>query len=65
MRAIEDAVADRAATLALFAGHLSDGNLRLYRRLGYTETNRERLAAHLTIVHMRKTLEHPIPQSRP
>jgi GNAT superfamily N-acetyltransferase len=56
MRAIEDAVAGRADTLALFTGHLSDDNLRLYRRLGYTETHRERLAAHLTFVHMRKTL---------
>ncbi|HEX6469198.1 MAG TPA: GNAT family N-acetyltransferase [Streptosporangiaceae bacterium] len=59
MRAIEAAVADRVDTLALFTGHLSDGNLRLYRHLGYAETHRERLAAHLTLVHMRKTLRAP------
>jgi ribosomal protein S18 acetylase RimI-like enzyme len=62
MRAIEDAVADRADMLTLFTAHLSEGNLRLYRRLGYTETHRERLAAHLTFVHMRKTVSHPAPQ---
>lgn len=59
MRAIEDVAAERAGTLALSTGHLSDGNLRLYRRLGYAETHRERLAAHLTLVHMRKTIESP------
>jgi GNAT superfamily N-acetyltransferase len=63
MRAIEDAVADRADTLALFTAHLSEGNLRLYRRLGYAETHRERLAAHLMLVHMRKTLESPAPHT--
>jgi GNAT superfamily N-acetyltransferase len=62
MRAIEHAVADRADTLTLFTGHLSDGNLRLCRRLGYAETHRERLAAHLTLVHMRKTLRAPASQ---
>jgi GNAT superfamily N-acetyltransferase len=56
MRALEDAVAARADVLVVFTGHLSDGNLRLYRRLGYTETRRERVAAHLTLVHMRKPL---------
>ena len=40
----------------LFTGHLSEGNLRLYRRLGYAETHRERVADHLTLVHMRKPL---------
>jgi GNAT superfamily N-acetyltransferase len=59
MRAIEDAVAGRAETLALSTGHLSDGSLRLYRRLGYAETHRERFAAHLTLVHMRKKLAPP------
>jgi ribosomal protein S18 acetylase RimI-like enzyme len=61
MRALEDAVADRVDTLTLFTAHLSEGNLRLYRRLGYTETHRERLAAHLTFVHMRKTLQSTTP----
>ncbi|WP_119729889.1 GNAT family N-acetyltransferase [Thermomonospora amylolytica] len=56
MRALEERAAARADSCVLFTGHLSDGNLRLYRRLGYTETHRERLAAHLTLVHMRKPL---------
>jgi GNAT superfamily N-acetyltransferase len=56
MRALEDEVAGRADACVLFTGHLSEDNLRLYRRLGYSETHRERVAAHLTLVHMRKAL---------
>ncbi|QKG26733.1 GNAT family N-acetyltransferase [Actinomadura verrucosospora] len=56
MRALEERVAGRADALVLFTGHLSEGNLRLYRRLGFAETHRERVAAHLTFVHMRKAL---------
>ncbi|KAB2342711.1 GNAT family N-acetyltransferase [Actinomadura rudentiformis] len=56
MEALEREVRVRADACVLFTGHLSDGNLRLYRRLGYTETHRERVAAHLTLVHMRKPL---------
>ncbi|MBW8481107.1 GNAT family N-acetyltransferase [Actinomadura parmotrematis] len=56
MRDLEAAAAGRADGCALFTGHLSDGNLRLYRRLGYSETHRERVADHLTLVHMRKPL---------
>lgn len=56
LRALEGRVAGRVDACVLFTGHLSDGNLRLYRRLGYAETHRERVAAHLTLVHMRKTL---------
>ncbi|MDL4770927.1 GNAT family N-acetyltransferase [Actinomadura xylanilytica] len=56
LRALEDEVAGRADACVLFTGHLSEGNLRLYRRLGYAETHRERVAAHLTLVHMRKAL---------
>nr|WP_062330216.1 GNAT family N-acetyltransferase [Herbidospora sakaeratensis] len=41
----------------LFTGHLSDANLRLYKRLGYGETRRERLQDHLTMVHMRRVVE--------
>jgi GNAT superfamily N-acetyltransferase len=54
MRAVEQEVSSRADAYVLFTGHLSDGNLRLSRRLGYTETHRQRVAAHLTHVHMRK-----------
>ena len=42
-----------ASAFDLFTGHLSEGNLRLYRRLGYRETRRERVADHLTLVHLR------------
>ncbi|MFG2000193.1 GNAT family N-acetyltransferase [Spirillospora sp. NPDC048911] len=56
MEALEREVIARADACVLFTGHLSDGNLRLYRRLGYAETHRERVAAHLTLVHMRKPL---------
>ncbi|MEW2355138.1 GNAT family N-acetyltransferase [Spirillospora sp. NPDC029432] len=56
MEALEAEVAGRADACVLFTGHLSEDNLRLYRRLGYSETHRERIAAHLTLVHMRKPL---------
>ncbi|GAA4230836.1 GNAT family N-acetyltransferase [Actinomadura meridiana] len=54
--ALEAEVGGRADSCVLFTGHLSEANLRLYRRLGYSETHRERVAAHLTLVHMRKPL---------
>ncbi|MEV4256516.1 GNAT family N-acetyltransferase [Spirillospora sp. NPDC049652] len=57
MGALEAEVAGRATACVLFTGHLSEPNLRLYRSLGYSETHRERVAAHLTFVHMRKHLE--------
>ncbi|MEV4002832.1 GNAT family N-acetyltransferase [Actinomadura sp. NPDC049753] len=56
MTELEDEIAGRADACVLFTGHLSEANLRLYRRLGYSETHRERVAAHLTLVHMRKAL---------
>ncbi|MFI0349566.1 GNAT family N-acetyltransferase [Actinomadura sp. 9N407] len=56
MEALEGEVAGRADACVLFTGHLGEDNLRLYRRLGYSETHRERVAAHLTLVHMRKAL---------
>src|SRR5690606_18649651 len=56
LAALEDEGAGRADACVLFTGHLSEANLRLYRRAGYTETHRERVAAHLTLVHMRKPL---------
>ncbi|MBN6054042.1 GNAT family N-acetyltransferase [Nonomuraea sp. RK-328] len=43
-----------ASAFDLFTGHLSEGNLRLYRRLGYRETRRERMDDHLTLVHLRR-----------
>lgn len=35
----------------------ADGGRGLYRGTGYAETRRERLAEHVTMVHMRKDLE--------
>lgn len=56
MKAVEAEVAGRASALLLFTGHLSEGNLRLYRRLGYAEFRRERVSDHLVLVHLRKPL---------
>lgn len=51
---VEARVAADVDRFTLFTGHLSESNLRLYRRLGYRETHRERMSAHLTFVHMAK-----------
>lgn len=51
------ALHDEAASALVFdlsTGHLSEGNLRLYRRHGYRETRRERMSDHLTLVHLRR-----------
>jgi ribosomal protein S18 acetylase RimI-like enzyme len=56
MRALEAEAEGQADACVLFTGHLSESNLRLYRRLGYGETHRERVADHLMLVHMRKPL---------
>ncbi|MBR8743461.1 GNAT family N-acetyltransferase [Nocardiopsis sp. MG754419] len=45
------------AALTLFAGAQNTTEQRLYRRLGYAETHRERVADHLVMVHMRKELD--------
>jgi ribosomal protein S18 acetylase RimI-like enzyme len=50
-------VAERdAAAAELFTGHLSAGNLRLYRRRGYRETRREALSENVELVYLRKSL---------
>ncbi|MCD0450741.1 GNAT family N-acetyltransferase [Actinocorallia sp. API 0066] len=56
LRAVEEAARGLATSLVLFTGHLSDGNLRLYRRMGYAEFRRERVSDHLVHVHLRKPL---------
>jgi GNAT superfamily N-acetyltransferase len=43
-----------ARVLELFTGHRSEGNLRLYRRLGYVETRREKVDDRLTFVFLQK-----------
>lgn len=54
LRALHDELHD-AEAFDLYTGHLSEGNLRLYRRLGYRETSRERMDDHLTLVNLRRT----------
>ncbi|GLW12252.1 GCN5 family acetyltransferase [Microtetraspora sp. NBRC 13810] len=53
LAALHEQVPD-ATAFASSTGHLSEGNLRLYRRHGYRETGRERVHDHLTLVHLRK-----------
>jgi GNAT superfamily N-acetyltransferase len=53
LRALHEQVTE-ATAFDLFTGHLSEANLRLYRRLGYRETHRERMDDHLTMVHLRR-----------
>ena len=43
-----------AERYGLFTGHLSEGNLRLYRRLGYAETREEVVSPRLRLVHLQK-----------
>jgi GNAT superfamily N-acetyltransferase len=45
-----------ASVAALFTGHRSAGNLRLYERHGYVEQRREPVHEALTLVHLTKTL---------
>jgi ribosomal protein S18 acetylase RimI-like enzyme len=45
-----------AAEAALFTGHLSLANLRLYERRGYVEQRREDVHPGLTLVHLTKRL---------
>lgn len=44
-----------AKRFRLFTGHRSEGNLRLYRRLGYAQTGTEQVSRRLSLV----TLEKP------
>ena len=43
-------------TATLFTGHLSEANLRLYRRRGYVEQRRETLRPGVELVHLAKEL---------
>ncbi|MBA3416935.1 MAG: GNAT family N-acetyltransferase [Chloroflexia bacterium] len=53
MAAIETEFAE-AARFEVFTGQLSEDNLRLYRRLGYTETRRLTVSPRLTLVFLQK-----------
>jgi ribosomal protein S18 acetylase RimI-like enzyme len=54
LTAAEEASSARRA--ALFTGHRSEGNLRLYERCGYREVRREPVRPGLTLVHLEKDL---------
>ncbi|HEU0116784.1 MAG TPA: GNAT family N-acetyltransferase [Thermomicrobiales bacterium] len=41
----------------LFTGHRSEGNLRLYRRLGYVEHRRQPVSDRLQLVYLRKHVD--------
>jgi GNAT superfamily N-acetyltransferase len=53
MHAIE-ARYPQAERYELFTGHLSEGNLRLYVRLGYTLCREERMSRKLTLLYLEK-----------
>ncbi|GAA2394498.1 GNAT family N-acetyltransferase [Streptomyces glaucosporus] len=56
LTAIEEKLAEErsARRYRLFTGHRSDGNLRLYRRLGYATVSTERVSPRLSLVFMEK-----------
>ena len=53
LRAIEKAF-PQAETFELFTGHLSEGNIRLYRRLGYEVGRTQQVSDSLTLVFLNK-----------
>jgi ribosomal protein S18 acetylase RimI-like enzyme len=57
LRAIEDRLAAEreAKRFRLFTGHRSEGNLRLYQRLGYARTGTEQVSRRVSLI----TLEKP------
>lgn len=60
LAAVEAAAPD-AHTAALFTGHRSAENLRLYARHGYVEHAREHVRPGLVLVHLRKPLRRAAP----
>ena len=59
LAAVEQAAGPDVRRAALFTGHRSAGNLRLYTRAGYVEERRERVDDDLTLVHLAKPLAPP------
>jgi ribosomal protein S18 acetylase RimI-like enzyme len=54
MRTIEAQFQGEVGRYELFTGHRSEGNIRLYRRLGYEVSRGERVSDALTLVYMEK-----------
>ena len=59
LRQVEQAAPAGTRKYALFTGHLSRANLRLYERHGYLEVRREPLHADVTLVHLEKAVALP------
>lgn len=51
---MEEQLPASVTELRLFSGEHSDGNLRLYARLGYRETHRQATPASYEVVHLTK-----------
>jgi ribosomal protein S18 acetylase RimI-like enzyme len=56
LAAVEALHAGRVQRFALFTGHRSEGNLRLYRAAGYEETHTVAVDASVTLVHLSKNV---------
>lgn len=54
LAAVEEQLPASVTELRLFTGEHSDGNLRLYGRLGYRETHRQPTSATYQLVHLAK-----------
>ena len=54
LAAVEEQLPASVRELRLFTGEHSDGNLRLYARLGYRETHRQPTPANYRLVHPAK-----------
>ena len=59
LAAVEALHLDRVERFALFTGHLSEGNLRLYRAAGYDETHIVTVDASVSLVHLAKSAARP------
>jgi ribosomal protein S18 acetylase RimI-like enzyme len=54
LEAVEARLPDGVREIRLFTGERSEANLRLYRRLGYSETHRTGTPAGYALVHLSK-----------
>ena len=54
LAAVESQLPSSVRQLRLFTGERSEANLRLYRRLGFTETHRTATPAGYAVVHLSK-----------
>ncbi|MFD0638652.1 GNAT family N-acetyltransferase [Catenulispora yoronensis] len=59
MAEVERQAPSEVERFALFTGHLSVANIRLYERLGYRETRREQLKPGVELVHLDKSASNP------